>query len=343
MPMTAGDVSADDFPQLWERPSFEALLTCLGHLHIEPPIWNAAVSGTAPRENRAKSARHHREVILYLAGIVSNGLRWIEDDDQKEVIWEAASRCLSQRCGRAGMGEVTRTWPFQGRQVPFELIIREPPITGDSLGHKTWGSSFLMAQLLDSFAFEYLAHLLTPGGRESLSVLELGSGTGLLGIAAAAMWQAEVVLSDLPDIMPNLVYNIEQNRDTVEHLGGKVHSGILTWGSKIGNDTRFSCENNFDIILAADGIYDDEHPILLSSAIHTQLRDNPNSRAIVMAPIRDEVTKNLIAQFRSNMETGTLSLEVLAEQTLTGQDDWGDGDDSQLVECWWAVFGKQST
>ncbi|KAI1423241.1 putative methyltransferase-domain-containing protein [Xylaria sp. FL1777] len=341
MAKTYREISPEDFPQVWQRPSFEDLLACLKQLHIEPPIWNPGASSKTLRENQENTARGRREVTSYLASIISNALQWIQDDDQRETIWEEASRCLSQRCGRAGMGEITRRWPFQNRQVPFELMVREPPITGDSLGHKTWGSSFLMAQLLDSFTSGSLAHLLTPGRQESLKILELGSGTGLLGLAAATMWQADVVLSDLPDIMPNLDYNIEQNRATVERLGGSISSGVLIWGSATGNNAMFSPGNQFNIILAADGIYDDDHPDLLSSAIHEQLSDSPDSRAIIMIPIRDEITKKLIAQFRSSMSGGALPLVVLEEHFLTGQDDWGDDDDeSQVVECWWAIFGR---
>ncbi|RYC59856.1 hypothetical protein CHU98_g6350 [Xylaria longipes] len=316
MAKTYRDLDPADFPQLWQRPSFEDLLTCLNELHIEPRVWTSAASEKTLQEGQENTARYRRDVISYLATIVGSALRWLKDDEQREAIWDAASHCLSQRCGRAGMGEITRRWPFQNRQVPFELTVREPPITGDSLGHKTWGSSFLMAQLLDSFKSKSLPHLLTSGRRESTSVLELGSGTGLLGIATAAMWQVEVVLSDLPDIMPNLDYNIEQNRAIVERLGGSI-------------------------ILASDGIYDEDHPELLSSAIHENLLDSAESRAIVMVPLRDQITKRLIAKFRSSMNAGTLPLIALEEHVLTGQDDWGDDDDSQAVECWWAIFGKQ--
>ncbi|KAI3322708.1 putative methyltransferase-domain-containing protein [Xylariaceae sp. AK1471] len=335
-------VSPADFPQVWERPSFEELLSCLKQLHIRPPIWNTTTSKKAIQENQENTARNRRKVASYLSSIASSNLRWIEDDGQKEIIWDEASRCLSERCGRAGMSEITRRWLFQKGQVPFELIVREPPITGDSLGHKTWGSSYLMAQHLDSIASGSLAHLLRPSHSESLSVLELGSGTGLLGMAAAAMWQTEVVLSDLPDIMTNLDFNIDRNRATVERLGGKVGSGSLIWGSEDGNDPRFSRKNEFNVILAADSIYDDDHPDLLSSAIHEQLLDSLDSRAIVMVPIRDQITKRLIAQFRSAMNDGTLPLVILEEHALTGQDDWGEDDESQAIECWWAVFGRQS-
>ncbi|KAI1195460.1 putative methyltransferase-domain-containing protein [Nemania serpens] len=344
MTKTYRDVGPEDFPQIWQRPSFEDLLTCLRELHIEPPVWNPTASKKSPPENQENTARSRRDAMSYLASIISSALQWLEDDDQREVIWEEASRCLSQRCGRAGMGEITRRWPFHNRPVPFELVVREPPITGDSLGHKTWGSSFLMAQLLDGLKSGPLAHLVAPGCQKFPSVLELGSGTGLLGIAAAAMWQAEVVLSDLPTIMPNLDYNIEQNRATVELLGGKIDSGPLTWGCEVGNDTKFSRENQFSIILAADGIYDDDHPGLLSSAIHEQLHDSPDARAVVMVPIRDQITKRLITQFRLHTKQGSLRLVALEEHVLAGQDDWGDDDDQpQAVECWWAIFGKQLT
>lgn len=94
--------------------------------------------------------------------------------------------------------------------------------------------------------------------------------------------------------------------------------------------------------MAADGIYDDDHPALLSSAIHEQLHDSADARAIVMVPIRDQTTRRLITQFQSHMKEGSLPLGALEEHVLTGQDDWGDDDDEpQAVECWWAIFGKQ--
>ena len=241
------DISPADFPQVWQKPTFEDLLTCLKQLHVEPLIWDPGMTKKALRESQEHTARGRREVIAYLASIVSNALRWLEDDGQREIIWDEASRRLSERCGRAGMGEMIRRWPFQNRLSPFELIIREPPITGDSLGHKTWGSSYLMAHLLDNFTSGCLAHLLGPDRLKPMKILELGSGTGLLGLAAATSWGANVVLSDLPDIVPNLNHNIEQNRATIEQLGGSVGSGVLVWGSKDGNDLMFSAANQFNV------------------------------------------------------------------------------------------------
>lgn len=148
------------------------------------------------------------------------------------------------------MGEITRRWPFAGPESPaFELIIREPAITGDSLGLKTWGSSYFLGQLLGQIAAQSLPHILSDAdARSTVNVLELGSGTGLLGIAAAATWGTRVSLSDLPNIVPNLAHNMEINRTLIESLGGELKAGALTWGASLeDNDELFSQKNQFKV------------------------------------------------------------------------------------------------
>ncbi|KAI1454534.1 putative methyltransferase-domain-containing protein [Annulohypoxylon moriforme] len=334
-------ISIADFPQIWQKPSTEELLASLKKLQVEPPIWNPKTSRKVILETYQNAARFRREVAAYLSSIVSSSLGWIQDDDEKEALWDEASRRLSERCGRAGMGEITRRWPLENQaSSPFELIIREPPITGDSLGLKTWGSSYLLAQSLDMIAEKSLSHLFQLGhSNQSLDVLELGSGTGLLGMAAAAIWQTNVVLTDLPSIMSNLSFNIEKNRSAIEILGGGVDSGALTWGSEEDNADRFSKKNQFKVVLVADPLYDDDHPELLSSAINDHLMTDKDARAVIMVPQRDLVTKKLVAKFLSCMASSNLA--VLEEHALVGQDDWDDEGEDSGIECWWAVFGRQ--
>ncbi|KAI1501169.1 putative methyltransferase-domain-containing protein [Biscogniauxia marginata] len=339
-----GSMSASpaDFPQVWQRPPFEDLMACLKRLEVDPPIWNPTTSRKIILENHQNAAQFRREVATYLSSIISSSLRWIQDDDRKEALWDEASRRLSERCGRAGMGEITRKWPFENQaSSPFELIIREPPITGDSLGLKTWGSSYLLALLLGQVAAGSLAHLFDSGHLATpLDVLELGSGTGLLGLAASAIWKANVVLSDLPTIMSNLEHNIETNRATIESLGGRVSSGTLTWGSEDDSAERFAKKNQFKIVLVADPLYDNDHPELLSSAIHEQLTKDKDARAIVMIPQRDPTTKRLMAEFLSNMAQTASPLALLEEHILAGQDDWDEDEETPEVQCWWGVFKR---
>ncbi|OTB19550.1 hypothetical protein K445DRAFT_314437 [Daldinia sp. EC12] len=330
-----------DLPQTWQKPSSEELLAALKQLQVEPPIWNPGTSRKLILETYQNATQLRREVAAYLSSIIKSSLAWIQDEDEKEAVWDEASRRLAERCGRAGMGEITRRWPLESRaSSPFELVIREPPITGDSLGLKTWGSSYLLAQSLGSIAKESLSHMFGLGqSNESLDVLELGSGTGLLGMAAAAIWQANVVLTDLPTIVPNLAHNMERNRSTIEALGGKVDSGGLIWGSDDESAERFDIKNQFKIVLAADPLYDDDHPELLSSAIVAHLAQDKDSRAIVMVPQRDVTTKKLAAKFLSIMIVSGLS--VMEQNTLVGQDDWDEDGEDSGIECWWAVFGRQ--
>lgn len=148
------------------------------------------------------------------------------------------------------MGEMTRTWDFQSAaDGSFSLEIREPPLTGDSLGHKTWGSSYALAQLLHEIAAGPLAHLFLPGAMSTPEeVLELGSGTGLLGLAAACIWKTSVVLTDLPTIVANLAHNTDLNREVVEARGGRAEAASLTWGGlEDDSDPRFRVPDRYQV------------------------------------------------------------------------------------------------
>ena len=80
------------------------------------------------------------------------------------------------------------------------------------------------------------------------TVLELGSGTGLLGLAAACIWKTKVILTDLPIIMDNLTHNVEANRSTAESCGGYVEAAALTWGGGSDeSDARFGTLHQFKV------------------------------------------------------------------------------------------------
>ena len=274
------------------------------------------------------------------------------------------------------MGEIIRRWPFRDENTgDFDLAIREPPLTGDSLGLKTWGSSYVLAQLLPQFSSAgSLAHLFV--GDEPLDVLELGSGTGLLGIAAACLWKANVALTDLPNIVPNLSHNAELNRATVEAHGGKVEAAALTWGSddfeedsnpRFGEGNRYKVSHFFvhsstsynmstteckpqltlllqQLIIVADPLYDDNHPELLSSAVDAQLSLESDARLLVMVPQRDETTKGLTKSLRSKLEQASSPLTLVEDAMASGEDDWGEGetDEADRVGFWWGIYRRES-
>jgi hypothetical protein len=153
------------------------------------------------------------------------------------------------------MPEMTRTWIIPASESHPELSfrIREPPLTGDNLGLKTWGTAFTIAKRLESFKY-ILFPSLFPGCKpdgSSPNVLELGSGTGLVGIAAAAIWGVSVLLSDLPEIKENLEFNVEANREVLEVRGGRTASRVLDWkdsdpGENVGGSDH-GAEREFEV------------------------------------------------------------------------------------------------
>lgn len=220
---------------MWQRPSYDELVDVLKSLELSPPIWNHKRRRSGILQEQESLASQHKAVVTrYLSSIIKSPLMWIENDEEKEVIWTQASKRMSERCGRTAMGEVVRRWPFEGdgaASEAFELIIREPALTGDSLGFKTWGSSYVLSQHLPRLAATSLFRIFDETlGQPRPDVLELGSGTGLLGIAAAALWKVPVALSDLPNIVPNLRENVTKNASFVESRGGSLSVGPLTWG-----------------------------------------------------------------------------------------------------------------
>ncbi|KAK4105731.1 hypothetical protein N658DRAFT_417009 [Parathielavia hyrcaniae] len=335
----------NELPHLWQKPAYGVLLTCLQKLRVEPRVWSLDVSCTDILREQDATAHDRRETVSFLSAIIKSTLAWLDSDDEREVIWEEASKCLAERCGRTAMGEMTRRWPFENDGYgAFSLAIREPPLTGDSLGLKTWGSSYALAQLLNEFASGPLAHLFSPGAMSTPDeVLELGSGTGLLGLAAACIWRTSVVLTDLPIIIPNLAHNASINREVVEAHGGRVEVAPLTWGgAEEGMYPMFREPNRYQLIIVADPLYDDDHPMLLTSAIDEQLGLNAEARVLIMVPQRDKTTKDLLGLLRKELSRGPNPLLCLEEDVVDGQDDWGEDNDDETrqVGFWWAVFGR---
>ncbi|CAM6026519.1 unnamed protein product [Sphagnum balticum] len=90
--------------------------------------------------------------------------------------------------------------------------------------------------------------------RRRLRVLELGAGTGMVGVLAARLG-AHVTLTDLAHVLPNLEQNVELNKLTVEAGGGSLSVHLLQWGVK--EDVTALGQEPFDLILASDVVYYD--------------------------------------------------------------------------------------
>jgi hypothetical protein len=96
-------VDAAELPHLWQKPAYQQLLDTLTELEIKPLVWGVNVSTPDQvMSHETQKTQDRREINQFLSSLVSSSLSWLEDDDQREEIWNTASRRVAERCGRTG-------------------------------------------------------------------------------------------------------------------------------------------------------------------------------------------------------------------------------------------------
>lgn len=115
-------------------------------------------------------------------------------------------------------------------------------------GRVVWPSSVL---LLHTLRAEF-----SVGQLSSLRCIELGSGTGVVGLALARWGALSVVLTDLPHMMSTLDANIAANHD-VHEKSLSIQSAVLDWNTPREHLAASGLISGpaFDLAVAADVIY----------------------------------------------------------------------------------------
>lgn len=123
------------------------------------------------------------------------------------------------------------------------------------IGGKVWDSSYVLVDyLLSSGDTETSNGLKLLRGKR---VLELGSGTGLLGFSLSIFQPASCTLTDLGIVVPLLVGNLGLNcltqphKHIVEALSSNFHCSELAWGVCTELPSQ-----QIDVIVASDVVYD---------------------------------------------------------------------------------------
>lgn len=225
--------------------------------------------------------------------------------------------------------------------IPIQIAA--PDIKAENLPLSTWTASVVLANQLHK-----LESLLPKSTREtsinsSIPVLELGAGTGLVGLSAACLWKTTAILTDLDPILPGLVANVALNRATITRHGGVAACGSLDW-SRPGTLALAKAEDvhkmqtvpssrKARIILAADTIYDSDHPELLTNAIFEWLEKSTDARVCICYPLRVAYLDE-IRELWQRLEDG--GLENLTEGKEMHVGDSPNGDDEAL--CEWSIW-----
>ncbi|KAL7101821.1 hypothetical protein ACP275_08G078800 [Erythranthe tilingii] len=153
---------------------------------------------------------------------------------------------------------------YRLNSIDSTITIRQFPSQGISF--QLWPAAATLVTLLDRHKLHHpststasplsssLNTLSSPHRR--LRILELGSGTGIVGIAAAALLGAKVTATDLPHALPNLQFNVAANAGIFEPHGGAVEVAALQWGEKKDMEA-IGGRDQYDLILGSDVVYHD--------------------------------------------------------------------------------------
>lgn len=125
------------------------------------------------------------------------------------------------------------------------IIAIETPNSGLGTGTTVWDGSVVLAK--------YLEHTTPPLGLAGRRVLELGAGPGVTGFAAAALG-AEVALTDLPYVIPNLEAAATRNA----HLPGRTRVAELDWFTPEEALAAAPFLATADVVLGADVVWLEE-------------------------------------------------------------------------------------
>ncbi|GAA5995475.1 uncharacterized protein JCM10292_005196 [Rhodotorula paludigena] len=175
---------------------------------------------------------------------------------------------------------------------PLTLTIRDGTLLEASTGHRTWGAASILAHRLASSPTTFFPSAAAPA---PFRVLELGSGTGLVGLTAAAVLSrakhpssVQVTLSDGGDepdaVLANLRHNVEANLSLLQSSPAESRLDVqvkrLDWRDYLSPASAPPDSERYDLLLGADLAYEPGQATLLHAAVSSLLRFPPPPPAL---------------------------------------------------------------
>ncbi len=139
--------------------------------------------------------------------IIGGILRSFEEMEDEEGC-EKICQVISNLCGRNSSNTFARIWRFKDlkRDVCVDLVIQESSFLSSDLGCLTWPASCVVGCLLIQQKFPFLKNL------NSKKILELGAGTGIVGLVCNKLGANFVKMTDFNEgVLNNLKLNLKLN------------------------------------------------------------------------------------------------------------------------------------
>ena len=322
---------------------------------IPPPSTDVEGEDTSDVEVLRSDPFERSFALKWLTTFIQQAGEWVEAAGNDEE-WEERNTlledgvCLISRFNKVDDQEeeadITRPFTFpcsiQGRNAIKAELNDAPLLSEDhtSVGLQSWGSSIILAEKIcadpDRFSLGPC-----PPGRPPKRVLELGAGTGLLSIVAAKIYETyddllfpKLITTDYhPDVLRNLTANVETNfpcNDTQSRI--EVHR--LDWSEP---STSAPFDELFDVILAADVVYDPLHASWIRACVKRMLKPDGVFWMIIAirSSGRHEGLDQTVDEVFSGDEPG---LCMLSREDLGRQDGFGRADEGgyRLFKIGWS-------
>lgn len=212
------------------------------------------------------------------------------------------------------------------------IKIRDTTLLSSDTGFRTWGAAPLISRLISLYPLSFFPN---PG---SSRVLELGSGTGLVGLTVAAVLgrmgrTASVDLTDFTEvILENLQHNLTLNPDLLAEASQvTINVSKLDWSDFLPSPHSLLAltTQRYDTIFASDVIFEPPHISLIHATISSLLS--------FPAAIRtSSPTVHLILPLRSTHTFETSAFLNKFSVTLSQEDiEWsstrGEGKEWRLI------------
>eukprot|EP00040_Diaphanoeca_grandis_P032566 m.197606 g.197606 ORF g.197606 m.197606 type:complete len:226 (+) comp32663_c1_seq2:310-987(+) len=153
-----------------------------------------------------------------------------------------------------------RELTFAGKLV---VIHQQPQVEIDrhkNTGMILWDAAYVLARYIET----HHAHRI-----RDRRCIELGSGTGLVGIVAAVLG-GNVTLTDMAEQLPLLRKNANDMHDKDKDIGDRIHVHELGWGNDVSHINA-----PFDVVVASEIVYDlDALPALWQCLLQVTTKDS---------------------------------------------------------------------
>jgi predicted nicotinamide N-methyase len=120
----------------------------------------------------------------------------------------------------------------------------------------------------------------SPALVEGKAVLELGAGTGLVGLVCCFMGARKVILTDLPEALPLCSQNLDLNRCVMSDEC-VVYTRKLSWGDDEDVSKVLTEAGSIDLIIGSDIVYHQSEEALTSLVKTISAASNPSTVVII--------------------------------------------------------------